>query len=90
MKVRWKFGLDELEKHKEKIRKPQMFDDEMKDLAMVYKSGIEQASQQLSNVMPNLVHFMQQFIELYETKECMEEKLENLIDKINPQGDEDE
>lgn len=68
-------------------RRTQMFEDEMKDLAMVYKHAIEDVDTEMSLMIPSLVYRMKEFIELYDRQEAIEEKLNNLIAKLNPTGE---
>lgn len=72
------------------IRRKPMFDDELKDLALVYKSTLEKLDDELEDKLSPLLHYMKEFIQLHEQKEAIEEKLENLIAKVNPTGEENE
>ena len=67
-----------------------MFDDEMKDLAMVYKSAIVDIHKKLDSSLPSLLHYMKEFVELHEQKEDVEERLENLMAKLNPNEEEED
>lgn len=72
------------------IRRKPMFDDELKDLALVYKSTLEKLDDELEDKLTPLLYYMKEFIQLHEQKEAIEEKLENLIAKVNPQGESNE
>ena len=72
------------------IRRKPMFDDELKDLALVYRSTLEGLDEQIDDRLPALLHYMKEFVQLHEQKDAIEEKLENLIAKVNPKEQEDE
>lgn len=71
-------------------REKKMFDDELKDLSMVYKITLSEVEDNIDRALPRLLQFMKEFIHLHDQKEMVEEKLENLLAKFNPEESEDE
>jgi hypothetical protein len=63
-----------------------MYEEELKDLELAYKKTLVAVSTKMDYMLPEFVNSMKMFIELYETKETIEEKLSILKEKM---GDED-
>jgi len=61
--------------------------DELDDLREMYEKEIADREEMLDDVSGTMVHFMRQFVEAYESKRRLENKLDNLKCKM---GDEDE
>jgi len=64
----------------------EMYEEELKDLKIAYNRTLESVSTKMEYVLPSLVNSMKTFVELYETKETVEEKLSALKAKM---GEED-
>lgn len=68
-------------------RERQMFEEELKDLELVYKSTLNQVNKSIKNCLPSLLHYMGEFVGLHEQYEAVSEKLETLLAK-NGKGEE--
>jgi len=63
-----------------------MYEEELKDLELAYEKTLESVNNKMDILLPSLVHYMKEFVDLYETKYAVEEKLSTLKAKM---GDED-
>ena len=67
-------------KYNEIKRKP-MFQDELNDLEMVYKSTLVNLHKQVEACLPSLLHYMEEFLKLHKQNEEVREKLDVLYEK---------
>jgi predicted GTPase len=65
-----------------KINRKPMYKDELQDLENVYKHTLHNIQAQERNVMPSLLHYLKEFLELHEQKEAVNEKLDVLLQKL--------
>lgn len=65
-----------------KIDRKPMYKDELQDLENVYKHTLHNIQAQERNVMPSLIHYLEEFLELHKQKEAINEKLDVLLQKL--------
>lgn len=70
-------------------REKKMFQEELKDLELTYKATLLNLHKQVENVLPSLLHYMEEFVTLHKKNEAVREKLDTLLAKTG-RGNEDE
>lgn len=68
--------------------KESMYQDELEDLEKVYLSTMKHVEQEISNVLPDLLAYMQEFISLHNQHDAISEKLDVLTEKMGEKEDE--
>lgn len=68
-------------------RRP-MYQEELKDLELVYKSTLNQLQKQVEDCLPSLLMYMQEFVSLHKQKEAVREKLDALLAKSGRESQE--
>lgn len=75
------------------IVEKKMFNDELRDLVLVYKAALEGIDQDLRENDQYLLYYMKEFVKLRENRSEVSEKLNALLDKMdgkNKEGCDDE
>jgi hypothetical protein len=67
-------------------RKP-MYDDEIKDLELIYRKQLVEATTGMEDIMPSVLFEMRAFIKLQEELAMVREKLDNLLAKKESKHD---
>lgn len=65
-----------------------MFDEELKDLVLTYKGTRVKIHEDIRDILPSLLHYMEKFIDLHKQDEAICDKLERLLQKVG--GNEEE
>lgn len=73
-------------------REKKMFEEELKDLEMVYKKTLIDLHKQVEDCLPSLLHYMEEFVTLHKQNEQVRERLDALLAKTGrePQDDEED
>jgi hypothetical protein len=66
-----------------------MFKEEIEDVEKVYGSVIASTNNSIKEILPSLLHYMEEFVNLHGKKDVMEEKLAVLKAKLG-KGDKEE
>lgn len=69
-----------------------MFEEELKDLEGAYVTTLKSLHKEVEDVLPSLLHYMEEFITLHKQNAVMSEKLDVLREKmgIDPKGESNE
>jgi hypothetical protein len=70
-----------------KINRRPMFQDELNDLEIVYKTALKNYAKEVEDVLPPLLHYMEQFLTLHKQNEAIREKLDVLLAKTGRDQD---
>lgn len=57
---------------------------EMKDLHLIYMNGLLQADEEMNRRIDHMVEAMRGFVECYDSKKILEDKIDSLEEKISP------
>jgi hypothetical protein len=71
-------------------REKQMFKEELEDLETVYKTALKNYHQEVEDVLPSLLHYMEKFLILHKQNEAIREKLDVLLEKTGKQSQEED
>jgi hypothetical protein len=75
-------------------REKKMFQEELKDLEIIYKRDLIQLQRKVENCLPALLYYMEEFLNLHKQNEEVREKLDVLFEKtgreIQEDGEDDE
>ncbi len=71
------------------INRSPMFQDELKDLKLVYKTTLSNLHQDVVKCLPPLLHYMEQFLTLHKQNEAIREKLDVLLAKTGGDQEDD-
>lgn len=71
------------------INRRPMFQDELNDLEIVYKSTLVNLHKQVEDCLPSLLHYMEEFLSLHKQNEAIREKLDVLLAKTGKQPEEE-
>lgn len=63
-------------------KEKKMFEDQLKDLEISYKNALRSVNARMEEVLPALIHYMDEFVTLYKKNEEFDEKLERLFEKM--------
>lgn len=69
-------------------REKEMFQEELKDLELVYKHSLVQVSKQIEDCLPSLLHYMEEFVDLNKQSEAIRDKLDTLLEKAGRKSQE--
>jgi hypothetical protein len=70
-------------------RRP-MFEDELRDLEIVYRKTLDDLDEQVQICLPSLLVFMEQFLKLHKQNEAIREKLDVLLAKSRREDESEE
>lgn len=70
-------------------REKQMFQEELKDLETVYKSALKNTAQDIEEILPSLLHYMEKFVNANKQSEAIREKLFALLAKTGREPQEE-
>ena len=62
-----------------------MFQEELKDLEVVYKTALKNYAKEVEDVLPSLLYYMEKFLTLHKQNETIRDKLEDLMEKTGRQ-----
>jgi len=71
------------------INRRPMYKDELQDLEMVYKKTLVDLHKQVENILPSLLHYMEEFLTLHKQNEAVREKLDVLLAKLGRPAEEE-
>lgn len=66
-----------------------MYQDELNDLEIVYKSTLVNLHKQVEDCLPSLLHYMEEFLNLHKQNEAIREKLDVLLAKTGRQPEQE-
>lgn len=66
-----------------------MFEDELEDLELVYKSTIRDLHEKVEDVLPSLLYYMEEFLSIHKQNEAVREKLDVLLEKMGREETDD-
>jgi hypothetical protein len=69
-------------------REKTMFKEELDDLEKVYANAVNTANEQIADMLPSLLHYMEEFVCMHKGLEKVQEKLEVLREKIGENQEE--
>lgn len=58
-----------------------MFNEELKDLEIVYKTALKNYAKEVEDILPTLLHYMDKFLTVHKQNEAVREKLDTLLEK---------
>ena len=64
-----------------KCKRTPMYQDELSDLEVVYRGTLRDLHKQVEDCLPNLLHYMEEFLSLHKQNEAVREKLDALLAK---------
>jgi hypothetical protein len=64
-----------------KINRRPMYQEELNDLEIVYKSTLVRLQKEVEQCLPSLLHYMEEFLSLNQQNEAVREKLDALLAK---------
>lgn len=70
-------------------REKQMFQEELQDLETVYKSALKNTAQDIEEILPSLLHYMEKFVNANKQSEAIREKLFALLAKTGREPQEE-
>lgn len=62
-------------------REKKMFQEELKDLETVYKTALKNNAEDIADILPSLLHYMEKFVNANRQSEVIREKLFALLAK---------
>jgi hypothetical protein len=71
-------------------RERKMFQEELKELEIAYKATLLNLHNQVENVFPSLLYYMEKFLTLHKQNEAVREKLDALLAKTGRGTEEEE
>lgn len=71
-------------------REKTMFQDELGDLEIVYKTALKNYAKEVEDVLPSLLYYMEKFLTVHKHNEAIREKLDILLEKTGRQSQEED
>lgn len=71
------------------INRRPMFQDELSDLEIVYKTALKNYAKEVEEVLPSLLYYMEKFLIVHKQNEAVREKLDVLLAKTGREPQEE-
>lgn len=67
-----------------------MFNQELKDLEIVYKTALKNYAKEVEDILPTLLHYMDKFLTVHKQNEAVREKLDTLLEKTGRESSDED